>query len=53
MAVMISCWRDVLLYQTLPGWENLAYVVTVALVTGIAGTWLLKRFDLRYPRLVN
>ncbi len=53
MAGMLSAWREVLLSQAYPAWSQLAYVLACGLVLGALGSWLLNRFDLRYPRLVN
>ncbi|MEE4190799.1 MAG: ABC transporter permease [Halieaceae bacterium] len=53
MAIMLSAWRDLLLEASLPDLAGLTYVLGFGLVLVAVGAWLLNRFDLRYPRLVN
>ncbi|MEP5765009.1 MAG: ABC transporter permease [Halieaceae bacterium] len=53
MALTLSCWRDLLLYQGFPAWQDILYINGFGLVLGAIGMLLLRRFDLRYPRLVN
>ncbi len=53
MAIMLNAWRDLLLGASLPALADLGYVLGLGLVLTALGAWLLNRFDLRYPRLVN
>ncbi len=53
MAVMLNAWRAVLLDASLPAFDQLGYVLACGLVLGAVGAWLLNRYDLHYPRLVN
>src|SRR5699024_9004975 len=45
MAVVITAWRDILMYGKHPDWAWMGYVVAIGLVSLCAGFWLTRRYE--------
>jgi lipopolysaccharide transport system permease protein len=52
MVQVIAAFRAVLLDQTWPAWDNLAWVALFSALVYTLALWVLKRFDRIYPKVM-
>jgi lipopolysaccharide transport system permease protein len=52
MTVIIESYRNILMYGQWPDWNILLYVFIVSLLLGLIGSFIIRKYDYHYPKLV-